>query len=267
MRLFFFLVYCILRQHLFTALYIMNHTHAIITHHLTVLYGASVALDDVSVAIPTGVVCAVIGPNGAGKSTFLRAVLGLIKPLAGTVTIFNAPGKQVHQNIAYVPQRVSVDWNFPISVFDVVMMGRYKGGLFGGRYTAEDRVIVEQALASVGMREHTQKLIGELSGGQQQRVFLARALAQQKKIVILDEPFNGVDEATEKLCIALLKQLQKEGVTILVVHHDRAAVRNYADWVVMLRTQLVYAGPIAGLDAAEAPGALKPSPVISESAR
>jgi manganese/zinc/iron transport system ATP- binding protein len=117
------------------------------------------------------------------------------------------------------------------------------------------------------MREHTQKLIGELSGGQQQRVFLARALAQQKKIVILDEPFNGVDEATEKLCIALLKQLQKEGVTILVVHHDRAAVRNYADWVVMLRTQLVYAGPIAGLDAAEAPGALKPSPVISESAR
>jgi manganese/zinc/iron transport system ATP- binding protein len=243
----------------------MNHTHAIITHHLTVLYGASVALDDVSVAIPAGVVCAVIGPNGAGKSTFLRALLGLIKPLAGTVTIFNTPACKAYPAIAYVPQRMTVDWNFPISVFDVVMMGRYKGGLFGGRYTAQDKTIVEKALASVGMREHAQKLIGELSGGQQQRIFLARALAQQRKIVILDEPFNGVDEATEKLCIALLKQLQKEGVTILVVHHDRAAVRGYADWVVMLRTQLVYAGPVAGLDAAETRSAIKPVSAISES--
>ncbi len=221
----------------------MNHTHAIIADQLTVTYGSHIALNNVCVAIPAGVLCAVIGANGAGKSTFLKALLGLITPEKGTVQVCGMPASEAYQQIAYVPQRITVDWHFPISVFDLVLMGRYKGGFFGGRYTAQDYAIVNDALASVGMAGYAHNLIGELSGGQQQRVFLARALAQQRKILILDEPFNGVDEETEKICIKLLKQLQKQGVTIMVVHHDLTAVQQYADWLVVLKTTLLYAGP------------------------
>lgn len=220
----------------------MNHTHAIVADRLTVTYGSHSALNNVSVAIPAGVLCAVIGSNGAGKSTFLKAVLGLITPEKGTVQVCGIPASEAYQHIAYVPQRISVDWHFPISVFDLVLMGRYKGGFFGGRYTAQDYAIVNDALASVGMAAYAEKLIGELSGGQQQRVFLARALAQQRKILILDEPFNGVDEETEKVCINLLQQLQKQGVTSMVVHHDLTAVQQYADWLVVLKTTVLYAG-------------------------
>lgn len=222
----------------------MNHTHAVVADNITITYGSQVALKGVSVAIPAGVLCAVIGPNGAGKSTFLKAVLGLITPQTGTVQVCGISASKAYTHIAYVPQRVAIDWHFPITVFDLVLMGRYKGGLFGGRYTVQDYAIVNDALVAVGMILYAQKLIGELSGGQQQRAFIARALVQQRQLIILDEPFNGVDETTEQVCIALLKKLQKQGVTILVVHHDLTAVKNYADWLVVLKTTLTYAGPL-----------------------
>ena len=226
----------------------MNQPKALEIHHLTVMYGAQAALDDISVTVPAGVICAVIGPNGAGKSTFLKSILGLIKPLAGTITIDGISAADAYTSIAYVPQRVSVDWNFPISVFEVVMMGRYAGGWFFSRTTVQDKQIVHDALSMVDMLFYADKLIGELSGGQQQRVFLARALAQQRKFLILDEPFNGIDAATEKLCIDILKRLQRAGVTILVVHHDIAAVCAYADWAIVLRTKLIQAGPVSALE-------------------
>ncbi len=222
----------------------MNQTNALTINHLTIMYGACVALDDISLTVPTGVICAIIGPNGAGKSTLLKAMLGLIKPLAGTITVDSMPVSRAYESIAYVPQRFSVDWTFPISVFEVVLMGRYGGGLSGDSYTATDVALVNQALTQVDMLSHAQTLIGDLSGGQQQRVFLARALAQQRTILILDEPFNGVDAATEQLCITLLHQLQRTGVTIFIVDHALTSVRTYADWVIALSTKLLYGGPI-----------------------
>jgi len=226
----------------------MNQLNALIVRHLTVMYGATPALDDISLTIPTGVICAIIGPNGAGKSTFLKVILGLIKPLAGTLHILGLSPADAHTLIAYVPQRMSVDWNFPISVFDVVMMGRYNGGWFFNRITAQDKDIVSDALSMVDMLSYANSLIGELSGGQQQRVFLARALAQKRTVLILDEPFNGVDATTEQLVMKVLKQLSKNGVTTFVVHHDMVAVRGYADWIIQLQTQLIQAGPANLLD-------------------
>jgi len=221
----------------------MNNTPAITVQHLTVLYGATPVLDDISVAIPGGVICAIIGPNGAGKSTFMNALVGLVKPLSGVITIGGLPAPQGRSQVAYVPQRSSVDWHFPISVYDVVMMGRYPAHGFWGRVTKKDHRIVKEALQMVGMLPYAQALIGELSGGQQQRVFLARALAQERPILMLDEPYTGLDAVTESIYTTVLQALRTQGCTILLVHHDLAAVASYADWAILLRTKLIASGP------------------------
>lgn len=230
----------------------MNRENALTINHLTVTYADRLALDDISVTVPSGVVCALIGPNGAGKSTLLKALLGLIKPRTGIISIFGKSPAEGVGSIAYVPQRITVDWHFPISVFDVVMMGRYVKR-FWWRPTGQDKQAVHEALNAVHMLPFANHLIGELSGGQQQRVFLARALAQQRSLIILDEPFNGVDAATEQLIIQVLKKLASQGVTVLVVHHDLGAVSMYADWIVQVRTQLVQAGPISILNSENMP--------------
>lgn len=187
---------------------------------------------------------AIIGPNGAGKSTMLKAALGIIKPLAGTTTVFGKPVAQQRQKIAYVPQRASVDWDFPTRVIDVVLMGLYpKLGLLG-RVRAAHRQKAEDCLTRVGMQDFATRQIGQLSGGQQQRVFLARALAQDAELYLLDEPFAGVDAATEKAIIAVLKSLRDAGKTVVAVHHDLSTVAEYFDNVFLINTRRVAEGSV-----------------------
>ncbi|MCB1110866.1 MAG: metal ABC transporter ATP-binding protein, partial [Chlamydiia bacterium] len=183
-----------------------------------------------------------IGPNGAGKSTFLKAVLGIVKPLSGSVRFFGKPFKEVSGQIAYVPQKRSIDWDFPITVFDVVLMGRY-GKLRGLKwYTKADKLAARRMLERLEMGDLAERQISALSGGQQQRLFIARALLQEGEILLLDEPFAGVDQATEEVIMKLLKTLRDEGKTILVVHHDLSTAPNYFDQVLLLNTSLVAYG-------------------------
>lgn len=211
---------------------------------LTVSYGQTPAIFSVDMTVRAGAMTAIVGPNGAGKSTLLKAALQVIKPLAGTVSVFGAPIAQMRDRIAYVPQRASVDWDFPTRVIDVVLMGMY--GQLGllGRVRSHHRAQAMDALDRVGMGDFATRQIGQLSGGQQQRVFLARALAQQADIFVLDEPFAGVDAATEKAIIAVLQDLRDAGRTVLAVHHDLATVPDYFDDVVLLNTQVIAAGPV-----------------------
>lgn len=211
---------------------------------LTVSYGQTPAIFSVDMTVRAGAMTAIVGPNGAGKSTLLKAALQVIKPLAGTVSVFGAPLAQMRDRIAYVPQRASVDWDFPTRVIDVVLMGMY--GQLGllGRVRSKHRRQAMDALDRVGMSDFATRQIGQLSGGQQQRVFLARALAQAADIFVLDEPFAGVDAATEKAIIAVLQSLRDEGRTVLAVHHDLATVPDYFDDVVLLNTQVIAAGPV-----------------------
>lgn len=220
----------------------MKNKIAFEVHDLTVAYDKKPVLWNVDFALPEGKIAAVIGPNGAGKSTLLKAAFGIVEPLSGWVKFFD--DSYVHQRgrIAYVPQKESVDWDFPATVFDVALMGRYGRLGWIKRPTENDKEIVEESLKKVGMLEFKDRHISDLSGGQKQRVFLARALAQEADIYFLDEPFAGVDIATEKAIIELLKQLGKEGKTILVVHHDIQTVKEYFDWVIMLNVRLVAAG-------------------------
>ncbi|WP_299139038.1 metal ABC transporter ATP-binding protein [uncultured Tateyamaria sp.] len=212
---------------------------------LTVSYGQTPAIFSVDVTVRTGAMTAIVGPNGAGKSTFLKAALNVVKPLAGTVTVLGQPLAQMRDRIAYVPQRASVDWDFPTRVIDVVMMGMYRKLGLLGRVRATHRAQAMACLDRVGMADFATRQIGQLSGGQQQRVFLARALAQKADIYLLDEPFAGVDAATEKAIIAVLKSLRDTGRTVVAVHHDLATVPDYFDDVVLLNTQVIAAGPVA----------------------
>ncbi|MEL7099486.1 MAG: metal ABC transporter ATP-binding protein [Pseudomonadota bacterium] len=212
---------------------------------LTVSYGEKPAVFSVDMTLRAGAMTAIIGPNGAGKSTLLKAALGVVTPLSGHVTAFGLPISAARDRIAYVPQRASVDWDFPVRVIDVVLMGLYgQLGLLGqirGRHKA--RAI--EALARVGMTDFAQRQIGQLSGGQQQRVFLARALAQGADLYLLDEPFAGVDAATEAAIVDVLRSLRDEGKTIAVVHHDLSTVEAYFDDVFLLNTQEIATGPVA----------------------
>ena len=212
---------------------------------LTVSYGQTPAIFSVDLTVRAGAMTTIVGPNGAGKSTLLKAALQVVKPLAGTVSVFGKPLAQMRDRIAYVPQRASVDWDFPTRVIDVVLMGMY--GQLGllGRVRAQHRARALDALTRVGMTDFATRQIGQLSGGQQQRVFLARALAQDADIYVLDEPFAGVDAATEKAIIAVLKDLRDAGRTVLAVHHDLVTVPDYFDDVVLLNTQVIAAGPVA----------------------
>lgn len=211
---------------------------------LTVSYGQTPAIFSVDVTMRAGAMTAIVGPNGAGKSTLLKAALGVVKPLAGSVTIFGQPLAEMRDRIAYVPQRASVDWDFPTRVIDVVTMGMYRQLGLLGRVRDKHRALAKRCLDRVGMSEFATRQIGQLSGGQQQRVFLARALAQEADIYVLDEPFAGVDAATEKAIIAVLKELRDSGCTVLAVHHDLSTVPAYFDDVVLLNTQVIAAGPV-----------------------
>ncbi|MDD7971836.1 metal ABC transporter ATP-binding protein [Roseinatronobacter alkalisoli] len=211
---------------------------------LTVSYGATPALWDIDLDIPPGVMCAIVGPNGAGKSTLLKAALGLVRPVAGHVRFLGRPVAQMRGQIGYVPQRHSVDWDFPTTVRDVVEMGLYRhiGWLRRPGKAAHARAMA--ALAEMGMQDYADRQISQLSGGQQQRVFIARALVQDAPILVLDEPMAGVDASTEAVIIALLKRLRDEGRTIIVVHHDLTTVQSYFDWLVMLNIRIIAQGPV-----------------------
>ena len=211
-------------------------------YQLTVNYDKTPVLWDVSLAIPEGVLVGIVGPNGAGKSTLIKAALGLVKPISGQVRFFDKPLKQVRQRVAYVPQRESVDWDFPVTARDLVLMGRYNRlGLFQ-RPRESDWMAADHYLELVGMGEFANRQINQLSGGQQQRVFLARALLQEADIYFMDEPFTGVDLATETVIVDLLSQLRAKGKTVLVVHHDLNTVERYFDWTILLNMRLVAYG-------------------------
>jgi len=213
------------------------------THDLSVDYGQTSVLWDISFRIPKGSLVGVIGPNGAGKSTLLKTAIGMVKPASGTVRFNGRPFSQVRKEIAYVPQRSSIDWDFPITALEVVLMGRY-GKLGWLKWPRKaDRDAAMQALATLEMQQFADRQIDQLSGGQQQRLFLARALLQDADVYLLDEPFAGVDMASERASMQVLKQLKKQGKTLFVVHHDLTAVEDYFDWVVLLNTSLVASGP------------------------
>lgn len=209
---------------------------------LTVNYDNATVLWDISLSIPSGVMVGIIGPNGAGKSTLIKAALGIVKPITGKVKFFGHPLKQVRQKVAYVPQRESVDWDFPITVKELVLMGRYgKLGLFR-RPGKADIAAAMHYLSLVGMESYADRQISQLSGGQQQRAFLARAFMQEADIYFMDEPFTGVDLATEGVIVELLHQLRSAGKTVFVVHHDLNTVENYFDWVILLNMRLIAYG-------------------------
>jgi manganese/zinc/iron transport system ATP- binding protein len=212
---------------------------------LTVSYGEKPALFSVDATFPAGAMSAIVGPNGAGKSTFLKAALGLIPAVSGEVRIFGAALAASRERIAYVPQRASIDWDFPTTVIDVVLMGRYrKLGLFR-RVSKAERAAALDALARVGMEGFADRQIGQLSGGQQQRVFLARALAQEADLYLLDEPFAGVDAATERAIIDVLKSLKAQGKSVIAVHHDLSTVAEYFDHVFLVNVRAMGEGPVA----------------------
>ena len=210
---------------------------------MTVAYQKKVVLQNVSFTIPKGKLIGIIGPNGAGKSTLIKSMLGLVPPISGKVEMFGENYEKQKKNIGYVPQKESVDWDFPTDALDVVTMGRYgKMGWFN-RPTRKDKEMARQCLEKVGMSEYSHRQISQLSGGQQQRVFLARALAQEAELYFMDEPFAGVDAATEKAIISLLMELKEEGKTVLVVHHDLNTVKDYFDWIMLINGKLMDFGP------------------------
>lgn len=212
-------------------------------HQLTVNYDKTPVLWDISLSIPPGVLVGIIGPNGAGKSTLIKAALGIVKPISGKVDFFGQPLKKVRQQVAYVPQRESVDWDFPVTVRDLVVMGRYgRLGLFR-RPREADWAAADHYLNLVGMSSYRDRQISQLSGGQQQRAFLARALLQEADVYFMDEPFTGIDLGTETVIVQLLQQLRTNGKTVFVVHHDLNTVENYFDWVILLNTRLIAYGP------------------------
>lgn len=214
---------------------------------LTVAYGEKPAVFSVDISAQQGTMTAIVGPNGAGKSTLLKAALGLIAPLSGEVRFFGLPLARARDRLAYVPQRASVDWDFPARVIDVVLMGLHRElGLL--RRLRPDHVSRACAcLARVGMEDFAQRQIGQLSGGQQQRVFLARALAQSADLYLLDEPFAGVDAATERAIIDVLKALQAEGRTVIAVHHDLSTVQSYFDHMLLINTRVIAAGAVGSV--------------------
>jgi manganese/zinc/iron transport system ATP- binding protein len=214
-------------------------------HDLTVAYRDKRVLEDVDLTIPPGKLVAIIGPNGAGKSTLIKAVLDLVPRVAGTVEIFGRPYQEQRRLVAYVPQRNTVDWDFPTDALDVVTMGRYGKLGWLRRPGRAEREAAMKALDQVGMADLARRQISQLSGGQQQRVFLARALAQDAQVYLMDEPFAGVDAVTERAIVELLQALRAQGKTVVCVHHDLDSAPSYFDWVVLLNVRVMAAGLFA----------------------
>ncbi len=214
-------------------------------HDMTVAYHRKPVLWDIDLVLPEGKLIGIIGPNGAGKSTLIKAILGLVPLSSGWVKVYGEPYRKQRRLLGYVPQRESVDWDFPVDVLDVVLMGTY-GRL--GWFRRPGRREREQALAAleqVALRPLARRQISELSGGQQQRVFLARALCQDARIYLMDEPFASVDAATERAIVEVLQRLRARGRTVVVVHHDLQTVAEYFDWLIMLNMRVVAQGPSA----------------------
>lgn len=212
---------------------------------LTVAYDRKPVLWDIDLEVPPSVVAGIVGPNGAGKSTLIKAIMDLIPHASGAVRIFGKPYKAQRQIVGYVPQRESVDWDYPITAVELVAMGLYGTIGWFRPVTARYRTRALEALAEVGMADLAHRQISRLSGGQQQRIFLARALVQEAQVYFMDEPFAGVDAATESAIIAILQRLREQGKTVFVVHHDLESVRNYFDYLIMLNMRIVAAGPVS----------------------
>lgn len=210
---------------------------------MTVAYHRKPVLWDIDLVVPEGKLVGIIGPNGAGKTTLIKAVLGLLPLASGKVEIYGQPYFQQRKLIGYVPQRESVDWDFPVTVEDVVLMGTYGRLGWCRRPGRAERELARRCLDQVGMADLGSRQIRQLSGGQQQRVFLARALAQNAKVYFMDEPFSGVDAATESAIVELLQTLRSDSKTVFVVHHDLQSVREYFDYVILLNMRLVACGP------------------------
>ncbi|MGQ8968509.1 manganese ABC transporter ATP-binding protein MntB [Bacillus subtilis] len=211
--------------------------------NVTVAYHKKPVLQDISLQVPEGKLIGIIGPNGAGKSTLINTILGLVPRASGDISIYGKDYKDQRTRIGYVPQRGSVDWDFPTSALDVVLMGRYgRIGLLK-RPKKADVEMAKVALAKVGMLDYAKRQISQLSGGQQQRVFLARALCQNADIYFMDEPFAGVDAATERAIMTLLAELKEKGKTVLVVHHDLQTAEDYFDWILLLHLRKIAFGP------------------------
>ena len=219
--------------------------NAIEVNDLTVAYREHPVLWDLDLTVPSGILMAVVGPNGAGKTTLIKAILGLVEPAAGQVLVQGKPYRRQRHLLAYVPQRGSVDWDFPTSVLDVVMMGRYGALGWIKRPGSRERELAMQALEKVGMTDLAGRQISQLSGGQQQRVFLARALVQDARIYLMDEPFQGVDAKTERAIVTVLQELRDTGNTVIAVHHALQTVPEYFDWVTLLNVRLIATGPVA----------------------
>ena len=219
-------------------------THPIEIRNLSVTYRTEPALWNIDLDLPEGNMIAIVGPNGAGKSTLIKAVMGLVPITAGKVSVYGKSYSKQRSKVAYVPQRGSVDWDFPTDALDVVEMGLYGKLGWLRRPNSHTREKARECLEKVGLGDYADRQIGQLSGGQQQRVFVARALAQDPQIYLMDEPLNGVDAITEETILSILENLRKEGKTIVMVHHDLQTVDKYFDWVVMLNRSLVTTGPI-----------------------
>ena len=221
----------------------MDSTIPIELHDVTVSYRKKPVLWNVELNIPEGELIGIIGPNGAGKSTLLKAIMGLLPLSSGWIKVYGKPIKKQKGIVGYVPQRESVDWDFPVTVKDVVMMGRYgKIGMLRRPKEIDEKVVID-SLEKLGLLKFADRQISQLSGGQQQRVFLARALAQESRIYLMDEPFAGVDTATEMAIITLLRELRKKRKTVIVVNHDLQAAQNYFDSILMINMRVVAFGP------------------------
>ncbi|MGP1455726.1 MAG: metal ABC transporter ATP-binding protein [Treponema sp.] len=217
---------------------------AVYVSNLTVAYRQKPVVDHVTMCVPKGAMEAVVGPNGAGKSTLLKAILGILPSASGEIKVFGKQVKSQRACIAYIPQRSSVDWDFPTTVFDVVLMGSYGKLGWMRRPGKLEKEQTYQALEKVGMTAFASRQISELSGGQQQRVFLARALVQDAELYFMDEPFQGVDAATEQAIVRLLQDLKQTGKTLLVVHHDLQTVKEYFDRVLLLNVSVIKEGSV-----------------------
>lgn len=218
--------------------------NSLVVNQLSVGYQNKPILQNVSFSLPVGASIAIIGPNGAGKSTLLKGLMRLIPTAQGEVHFFGKTLKECYTDIAYVPQREEIDWDFPINVLDVTLMGRHGHLKFWQRPSVQDRALAQSSLEKLGMLAFSDRPISQLSGGQQQRVFIARALTQQAQLYLMDEPFAGVDISTEKALVKLFTELKKVGKTLISVHHDLNTLRDYFDWVVMVNAGIIAVGPI-----------------------
>jgi len=219
--------------------------HPLEIHDLTVAYNQKPVLYGIDVEVKEGSLVGIIGPNGAGKSTLIKTVMGMMKPEDGYIKIFGEPGKKAITRVGYVPQRESVDWDFPVTAMDVVLMGRFGHTRWYKRVSKRDRLFAAECLEQMDMLPYADRQIGNLSGGQQQRVFLARALAQQSDLYLMDEPFEGVDAVTEKAIIGLLKNLRDQKKTLMIVHHDLSTAQEYFDQLLLLNLRMVAYGKTA----------------------